>query len=59
MTSDAPSNVDEAPDPDSTEFLTEHNAVEKLSPDTTADAPATHAGLIPTDPTPSGDAPSK
>jgi len=58
MTSDAPSNVDEAPDPDSP-FVTERNAVEKLSLDTTADAPATHAGLIPTDPTPSDEAPSK
>ncbi len=58
MTSDPPSNVDEAPDPDSTEFLEEHNAVEKLSPGTTADAPATHPGVIPTDPTPSDDAPS-
>jgi len=59
MTPDAPSNVGEAPDPDSTPFVTERNAVEKLSLDTTADAPATHAGLIPTDPTPSDEAPSK
>ena len=46
-------SVDEAPDPDSREFLENQNAVEKVSPGTTADAPATDAGLIPTDPTPS------
>jgi hypothetical protein len=47
-------SVDEAPDPDSREFLENQNAVEKVSPDTTADAPATDAGLISTDPTSSG-----
>lgn len=49
-------NVNEAPDPDSPEFLAEQNTVEKVSPATTADAPATDADLISTDPTPSGDA---
>jgi hypothetical protein len=50
-------SVDKAPDPDSQEFLDEQNAVEKVSPDTTADAPATEAELISTDPTPSQDPP--
>jgi hypothetical protein len=44
------SNVDDAPDPDSEEFLTEQNPVEKVSPGTTADAPATDPELISTDP---------
>jgi hypothetical protein len=44
-------SVENAPDPDSPEFLQQHNPVEKVSPDTTADAPATQAELIPTDPT--------
>jgi len=43
-------SVDDAPDPDSEEFLTEQNPVEKVSPGTTADAPATDPELIPTDP---------
>jgi hypothetical protein len=47
-------SVNEAPDPDSREFLENQNAVEKVSPDTTADAPATDAGLISTDPTSRG-----
>lgn len=47
-----PQDVDDAPDPDSQEFLAAQNTVEKVSPGTTADAPATDAGLIPTDPTP-------
>ena len=46
-------NVDQAPDPDSSEFLESQNTVEKVSPDTTADAPATDADLISTDPGPS------
>lgn len=46
------SNVDDAPDPDSEEFLTEQNTVEKVSPGTTADAPATDPELISTDPAP-------
>ncbi len=46
-------NVNDAPDPAGREFLDNHNPVEKLSPDTTADAPATEPGLISTDPTPS------
>ena len=48
-------SVNEAPDPDSQEFLENQNTVEGVSPDTTADAPATDAGLISTDPTPSSD----
>jgi hypothetical protein len=50
-------NVDEAPDPDSREFLEGRNTVEKVSPGTTADAPATDAGLISTDPTSSSGEP--
>ena len=49
------SNVGDAPDPDSREFLETQNTVEKVSPGTTADAPAPDAELIPTDPTPSGE----
>jgi len=49
-------SIDDAPDPDSKEFLEEQNTVEKVSPGTTADAPATDAELISTDPTPSNDA---
>ena len=48
-------SIDDAPDPDSQEFLDKQNTVEKVSPGTTADAPATDSDLIPTDPTPSGD----
>jgi hypothetical protein len=48
-------NVDDAPDPAGEEFLTGQNTVEKVSPGTTADAPATDAGLISTDPAPSDD----
>ena len=48
-------DVNEAPDPDSKEFLEEQNTVEKVSPDTTADAVATDASLISTDPAPSTD----
>jgi hypothetical protein len=40
----------DAPDPDSSEFLSEQNPVEKVSPETTADAPATQAEIISTDP---------
>lgn len=39
-----------APDPDSDEFLAEQNTAERVSPGTTADAPATDAHLIDTDP---------
>ena len=52
-------NVNEAPAPDSDEFLQNQDTVEKVSPDTTADAPGTDAGLIPTDPTPSDDRPDQ
>jgi hypothetical protein len=51
-------SVSDAPDPDSQEFLEEQNTVEKVSPDTTADAPATDAELISTDPTLSQDPPA-
>jgi hypothetical protein len=44
---------EEAPDPNSSEFLNEQDPVEKVSPDTTADAPATQAESISTDPSPS------
>jgi hypothetical protein len=47
-------NVDDAPDPAGQEFLENQNTVEKVSPDTTADAPATDATLISTDPTVAG-----
>lgn len=43
-------NVDNAPAPDSRQFLEEQNTVEKVSPGTTADAVATDAELISTDP---------
>jgi hypothetical protein len=52
--SDRPADVDNAPDPDSPQFLSEQNTAEKVSPSTSADAPATDAALIPTDPTLSG-----
>lgn len=42
-----------APDANSPAFLEGQNPVEKVSPKTSADAPATEAGLIPTDPAPS------
>jgi hypothetical protein len=44
----------DAPDSDSPEFLQELNPVEKLSPETTADAIATKPDVISTDPSPSG-----
>ena len=47
--------MSDAPDPAGQEFLGEQNTVEKGSPDTTADAPATDAALISTDPTSSDD----
>lgn len=49
-------HVDHAPDPDSAEFLANQNTVEKVSPSTTADAPATAPGLISTDPASSEEA---
>jgi hypothetical protein len=42
--------TDNAPDPDSDEFLAEQNTVERVSPDTTADTPATDPDLVDTDP---------
>ena len=51
-------SVNDAPDPDSDEFLQEQNTVERVSPGTTADAPATEAELISTDPGSSQDAPA-
>jgi hypothetical protein len=47
-----------APAPDSPEFLERQNPVEKASRDTTADAPATEAGLIGTDPSRTEERPS-
>ena len=44
------SGADAAPDPDSPEFLQQQNTVEKMSPETTADEPATDPALLPTDP---------
>lgn len=49
-------DVNDAPDPAGREFLDNQNAVEKVSPDTTADAAAIEAERISTDPTPSHDA---
>lgn len=48
---DQSADVGSAPDPDSPQFLSEQNTAEKVSPANSADAPATDAGLIPTDPT--------
>ena len=48
-------DVNQAPDPDSEEFLKDQNTVEKISPETTADAVATDANLVSTDPPPSPD----
>jgi hypothetical protein len=48
-------SVNDAPDPDSQEFLEEQNTVEKVSPETTADEPATEPGLISTDPSTSNE----
>lgn len=44
-------DVNDAPAPDSDEFLESQNPVEKLSPETTADEPAVEPGIISTDPT--------
>lgn len=41
---------DQAPDPTSTEFEDEQNTAERVSPGTTADAPAVDADLISTEP---------
>ena len=49
--SSSPASVNDAPAPDSQEFQEKANTVEKVSPDTTADAVATDATLISTDPT--------
>ena len=46
-------DVNDAPDPAGREFLENQNAVEKVSPDTTADEAALEAERISTDPTPS------
>lgn len=52
-------DVNEAPEPDSKEFLEKQNTVEKVSPGTTADAPATDPELTPTDPGTTGNAGSQ
>lgn len=44
------SSPDSAPAPDSDEFLAEQNTAERVSPGTTADAPATDPDLVDTDP---------
>jgi len=44
------SSPDSAPDPAGDEFLTEQNTAERVSPGTTADAPATDPDLVDTDP---------
>lgn len=46
-------NPQNAPEPNSSEFLDEQNPIERVSPDTTADAPALDAedDPMPTDPT--------
>jgi hypothetical protein len=54
----ATQDVNQAPDPDSEEFLEEQSTVEKVSPNTTADAVATDAELISTDPPPSSPLPN-
>lgn len=43
-------DVDEAPAPDSEEFLENQNTVERVAPGNTADAPAVDPHLISTDP---------
>jgi len=43
-------SVENAPDPDSSEFLDNQDTVEKVSPDTTADQPGADPELIDTDP---------
>ena len=50
-------SVENAPDPDSPEFLQEQNTVERVSPDTTADDVATDATLLSTDPAQAGGQP--
>lgn len=50
-------DVNDAPDPDSDEFLATQNTVDKLTdPDTSADEVGVDAELIPTDPTSTDDA---
>lgn len=49
-------DVNEAPDPDSDEFLTEQNTVDKTTdPETSADEVGTDAELLSTDPTTTDD----
>ncbi len=43
-------SVENAPDPDSSEFLENQDTVEKVSPDTTADQPGVDPEFIDTDP---------
>jgi hypothetical protein len=47
---DRSTGVDQAPDPTSDEFEREQNTAERVSPGTTADAPAVDADLISTEP---------
>ena len=51
-------DVNDAPQPDSDEFLAEQNTVDKLTdPDTSAEEVGTDAELVSTDPTTTGDDP--
>jgi hypothetical protein len=47
---DESQSVDQAPEPDSDEFLDAQNTVERVSPGTTGDAPGVDADLISTEP---------
>lgn len=48
-------SVNEAPEPDSQEFLNKSNTVEQVTPDVPADEAPLDAGSISTDPSPSTD----
>jgi len=50
MADGSQSGVDQAPEPTSDEFEQEQNTAERVSPGTTADAPAVDADLISTEP---------
>jgi hypothetical protein len=50
MADESQAGVDQAPDPDSDEFLDAQNTAERVSPGTTADAPSVDADLISTEP---------
>jgi hypothetical protein len=50
MADESRAGVDQAPEPDSDEFLEAQNTAERVSPHTTADAPGVDADLISTEP---------